>query len=263
MAPKVILITGAAGGIGSATARALVARGHRVALVDVEEEGIERLAADLGSSATAITADVTSLSSMEDAVASTVGAFGRLDVVLANAGIEILGSVQSMTAVDVERVVDVDLLGVWRTVSAALPEIVRNRGYVAVVTSISGVTPGPFNAAYNTAKAGVVAFAKTLRLEVRPDGVAVGIVYFGYVDTATARRSVSHPAMAPIMAKMPKTAQRPVPVERAAAAIVRAIERRSARVVVPRALLVAVLLPEFVQSLTERWLGRDPIRWQD
>jgi len=261
--PKVILITGAAGGIGSATARALVARGHRLALVDVESEEIERLAAELGLSVVAVTADLTDLASMESAVASTVAAFGRLDVVLANAGIEILGPVASMSPADVERVVNIDLLGVWRTVRAALPEIARNRGYIAVVTSISGVTPGPFNAAYNAAKAGVVAFAKTLRLEVRANGVAVGIVYFGYVDTETARRSVTHPAMAPIMAKMPRRAREPVPVERAAAAIARAIERRSARVVVPRSLLVAVLLPEFVQSLTERWLGRDAIPWRD
>ncbi len=262
MTALVVLLTGAAGGIGVATARALVARGHRVALVDVERAGLDRLAAEFGSNAVAVVADVTDLATMENAVVATVGAFGRLDVVLANAGIEILGPVVSMPAADVERVVEVDLLGVWRTVRASLPEIIRNRGYVAVVTSISGVTPGPFNAAYNAAKAGVVAFAKTLRLELRSDGAAVGIIYFGYVDTETARRSVAHPAMAPILARLPKRARQPVPVERAAAAIVRAIERRSRRVVVPRSLTLGVFLPELVQSVSERWLGRDQIQWR-
>ena len=263
MTPLAILITGAAGGIGAAAARALVARGHRVALVDVDRPGIEGLAAELGSGAVAIVADVTDLASMERAVTNAVRAFGRLDAVVANAGIETLGAVAAMSEVDVRRVIDVDLLGVWRTVRAALSEIVRNRGYVAVVTSISGVAPGPFNAAYNAAKAGVVAFAKTLRIEVRPDGVAVGIVYFGYVDTATARRAVSHPAMAPIMAKMPGRIRAPVPVEDAANAIVTAIERRARRVVVPRSLSLAVLLPELVQSLSERLLGRADVRWRD
>lgn len=138
--------------------------------------------------------------------------------------------------------IEVNLLGVWRTVRASLPEIISSRGYVAVVTSISGVTPGPFNAAYNAAKAGVVAFAKTLRLELRSHGAAVGIIYFGYVDTETARRSSGHPAMAPIMARMPKRTREPVPVEHAAGAIVRAVERRSRRVVTPRSLTLGVPL---------------------
>ena len=107
------------------------------------------------------------------------------------------------------------------------------------------------------------AFAKTLRLELRPDGAAVGIIYFGYVDTETARRSVAHPAIAPIMAKLPRRAREPVPVERAATAIVRAIERRSRRVVTPRSLTLSVLVPELVQSLSERWLGRDDIHWRE
>jgi len=259
----VVLFTGAAGGIGAVTARELVARGHRVALADVERAGIDRLAAEFGPNAVAVTADVTDLASMENAVGATVGAFGRLDVVVANAGIEILGPVVAMPAADVERVIEVDLLGVWRTVRASLPEIIRNRGYVAVVTSISGVTPGPFNAAYNAAKAGVIAFAKTLRLELRPEGAAVGIIYFGYVDTETARRSVVHPAMAPIMAKLPRRTREPIPVERAAAAIVRAIETRSRRVVIPRSLTLGVLVPEVVQSLSERWLGRADIQWKE
>jgi NAD(P)-dependent dehydrogenase (short-subunit alcohol dehydrogenase family) len=259
----VVLVTGAAGGIGTATSRALVARGHRVVLVDVERAGIDSLAAEFGPNALAVAADVVDLDAMENAVAATVSAFGRLDVVLANAGIEILGPVVSMPAADVERVIEVDLLGVWRTVRASLPEIIRNRGYVAVVTSISGVTPGPFNAAYNAAKAGVIAFARTLRLELRPDGAAVGIIYFGYVDTETARRSVAHPAMAPIMATLPRRVREPIPVERAAAAIVRAIERRSRRAVTPRSMTLNVLLPELAQSLTERWLGRADIQWRE
>ncbi len=205
-----------------------------MALVDVERAGIDNLAAEFGPNALAVAADMTDLDSMENAVAATIGAFGRLDVVLANAGIEILGPVVAMPAADVERVIEVDLLGVWRTVRASMPEVIRNRGYVAVVTSISGVTPGSFNAAYNAAKAGVVAFAKTLRLELRSHGTAVGTIYFGYVDTETARRSVGHPATAPIMARMPKRTREPVPVEHAAGAIVRAVERRSRRVVTPR-----------------------------
>ena len=263
VAGLVVVVTGAARGIGAEVSRQLVARGARVGLVDVDEEALLALADDLGEGALAVPADVTDLVALDTAVAMAVERFGGLDVVVANAGIEVLGPIESMAPADFDRVVEVDLLGVWRTIRACLPAIERRRGYVIVVTSVAGVTQGPFNAAYSSAKAGVVAIARTLRLEVRSRGVAVGIVYFGYVATETARRSVSHPAMAPIMARMPRRAREPVPVERAAAAIVKAIERRADRVVVPASMTPAVLFPEFAQALGERWLGRGPVRWRE
>ena len=193
---RVVCLTGAAGGIGSQTARRLVEAGHRVALVDIDGAAIRASSSELGEDAFPFEADVTSLDELERAVAATVDRFGRLDAVIANAGIEILGPFDAMPMADVEHVIDVDLLGVWKTVRAALPPIIAARGYVLVVSSVSGATPGPFNAAYNAAKAGVAAMAKTLRLELRARGVRVGIAYFGYVDTATGRRAVEHPAMA-------------------------------------------------------------------
>ena len=200
---------------------------------------------------------------MGAAVDAAVERFGRLDVVVANAGIETLGPVASMARDDAARLIEVDLLGVWTTVRVALPEITRARGYVLLVTSVAAATQGPFNWAYSAAKAGVVALGRTLRLETRGSGVRVGIAYFGYVDTPTARRSVEHPAMAPIMASMPGSMRRPIPVERAAAGLVRAIERRSRRVVVPRSLAVAVELPELTQRLSELALRRVRLRWRE
>ena len=260
---RVVLLTGAAGGIGSQTARRLISAGHRVALVDIDGPGINRLSAQLGDRTLAIQADVTSQTDLERAVAATTERYGRLDAAIANAGIEILGPLGKMPIADVERVIDVDLLGVWKTVRAALPEVIRSRGYILVVSSVSGATPGPFNAAYNAAKAGVAAMAKTLRLEVRRYGVRVGIAYFGYIDTLAGRRAVEHPPMAEVMARAPARMRTPIPVDQAAAAIVRSVERRSPRVVVPRSLAAAIELPELVQSVSERWLGRQPIRWRD
>lgn len=260
---RVVLLTGAAGGIGSITARRLVEGGNRVVLVDIDGSGMQRLSAELGDRALAVKADVTSLADLEGAVSATVERFGRLDAVVANAGVEILGPLGSLPMSEVERLFDVDLLGVWKTVRAALPEVIRSRGYVLVVSSVSGATPGPFNAAYNAAKAGIAAMAKTLRLEVRGGGVRVGVAYFGYVDTAEGRRAVEHPAMAEVMARAPARMRTPVPAEAAATALVRAIERRSSRVVVPRSLWVAIQAPELVQAVAERWLGRRPINWRD
>src|SRR6185369_2128969 len=172
--------------------------------------------------------------------------FGRLDAASANAGIEILGPLGTMPMADVERGIDVNLLGVWKTVRAALPDVIRSRGYILVVSSVSGATPGPFNAAYNAAKAGVAAMAKTLRLEVRGDGVRVGIAYFGYIDTSEGRRAVENPAMADVMARAPARMRSPTPVDHAAVALVRSVERRGSRVVVPRPLATAIEIPERV-----------------
>ena len=177
---RVVLVTGAAGGIGSQTARRLVDGGHRVALVDIDGAAVERLSTELGDLSLAVRADVTSLNDLEHAVAATVDRFGRLDAVIANAGIEILGPLETMPMADVDRVIQVDLLGVWKTLRAALPQVIRSRGYVLVVSSVSAATPGPFNAAYNAAKAGVSAMARTVRLEVRGRGVRVGVAYFGF-----------------------------------------------------------------------------------
>lgn len=263
MPRKVVLLTGDAGGIGSQTARRLVEAGHRVALVDIDGAGTHRLSAELGDHALAIEADVTSYADLERAVAATTERFGRLDAAIANAGIEILGPLGTMSLTEVERVIDVDLLGVWKTVRAALPEVSRAHGYILVVSSVSGATPGPFNAAYNAAKAGVAAMAKTLRFEVRGQGVRVGIAYFGYIDTAEGHRAVEHPAMADVMARAPARMRTPTPVDHAAMALVRSVERRSSRVVVPRSLSAAIEILERVQAVAERWLGRHPIRWRD
>ena len=260
---SVVLLTGAAGGIGSQTARRLVEAGHNVVLVDIDGPGVHRLSAELGDHTLAFQADVTSHTDLERAVAATTERFGRLGAAIANAGIEILGPLGTMPMADVERIIDVDLLGVWKTVRATLPDVIRGRGYILVVSSVSGATPGPFNAAYNAAKAGIAAMAKTVRLEVRGQGVRVGIAYFGYIDTVEGRRAVENPAMADVMARAPARMRTPSPVDHAAIALVRCCRAPHSRVVVPRSLAPAIEIPERVQTISERWLGRGQIRWRD
>ena len=177
--------------------------------------------------------------------------FGQIDAVLANAGIEALGPVASMDPSVADRIVEVDVLGVWRTVRATLPALVASRGYALLVSSLSATSAGPYNAPYNAAKAGVVALAKTLRLEVASTGMEVGVAYFSYIATDTARRAVDDPIMAEVMGRMPAAMLRPIPVAKAAAAVVAGIARRSRRVVVPRSGIASVLFPEMAQRLTE------------
>ena len=252
LAARTILLTGAAQGIGAATARALARRGARLALVDIRAAELRQLAAELGEHSAAFPADITDYAALQGAVASAVERFGGIDAVIANAGVETLGALGEIEPDDFQRVVDVNLVGTWKTVRATLPAVSAGRGYYLIVTSLAAVTHAPFNGAYNAAKSGVVALAKTLRMELRPAGVKVGIAYVTYAETETARRSVEDPRLQALLAEMPGGAPKPMPASRVADAFVRAVERRQRRVLFDRPSAVAVNLPELAQRIGER-----------
>ena len=141
---KVALITGAANGIGAGTARALAHKGARLILTDLEAEPLERLADELGhDNVVTSVCDVCDLDSMEAAVAAGVERFGGIDLVLANAGIASYGSVLGVDPEAFRRVIDVNLIGVFHTVRAALPSVIERRGYILVVSSLAAYAPAP------------------------------------------------------------------------------------------------------------------------
>jgi NAD(P)-dependent dehydrogenase (short-subunit alcohol dehydrogenase family) len=139
---RTILITGAAKGIGADAARRAGRGGARLALVDRDQEGVDRVAEELG--ATHVAADVTDPQAIQAAVDTTVEQFGGLDVVIANAGISgTPAPVATIDPAEFEDVIEVNLLGVWRTVRAALPHVVERRGYVLPIASVAAIVPGP------------------------------------------------------------------------------------------------------------------------
>lgn len=232
---KAVLVTGGAQGIGAQVARQLVGYGARVAVVDRDAEAARRLVAELGDSATAIEADVTSAESMLAACATAADHFGGLDVVVANAGIP--GPAATIAAVDPadwRRVIDVNLIGVFHTVHATLPHLRRRRGYLMAVASIGAVIPGPTVSGYMAAKAGVDSLVRSLRVELGGTAVKVGIAYFGLVDTGLARELLDHSGMGAVMKTMPAMVGQPIPVDQAASAITSGIARRARRVYAPR-----------------------------
>jgi NAD(P)-dependent dehydrogenase (short-subunit alcohol dehydrogenase family) len=257
---RVVFLTGGAQGIGAATARALVVAGASVALLDVDGAKASTVAASLGNRALALEADITDSGQLDRAVAATVDRFGGIDAVIVNAGIEILGGVGDMDPEAFQRVIDVDLVGSWRTIRATLPAVAERKGYYLVVASLAAVAHAPFNAAYSAAKAGLVALAKTMRLELAPRGVAVGIAYLTYVDTETARRAVEDPRLQALFASLPRLKPRPMTVERVAHSYVRAIAARQRRLLFGRSSVVAVHLPELATALGERIMRRPMAR---
>lgn len=239
---KVVLITGAARGIGAETARTLIAHGALVALVDSNGPAVKQTAADLGERAVGIEADVRDMTSVEEAVRATVEQFGGVDVVVANAGIcGPSAPVSTVAPAAFEAVVDVNLLGVWRTVRAALPQVIERRGYVLCIASIAAAIPMPTMAAYGASKAGVDAFGRALRLELAPRGVGVGVAWFGGVDTDMLREMREATWMDQLLQALPGPLGRMATVEEVATAVVGGIRGRRKNVYAPRWVLGILL----------------------
>ncbi len=254
----VVLITGAARGIGAATAERLHARGARVVLVDVDEPALETLCERLGARAAWAAADVTDAEAMERSVALAVERFGGIDVAIANAGIGHVGTLAGSPPQAIERTIAVNLLGTWRTDRAVLDQVIARRGYLLNIASLAAAAHTPANGAYAAAKAGVEALSDAMRIELAHTGARVGCAYFGYVDTELERESVAHPEIQALQRTLPGFVRRAVPVATAVDAIERGVQRRAARVWAPRYVGVALALRGVIQPLSEWRAMRDP-----
>jgi len=246
-----VLVTGAGRGIGAEVSRRLAARGARVALLDLDAAAVESVAAECPGSI-ALVADVTDAAALGAAVDEAVARLGGLEVVLANAGIATVGMVRSIDPVAFERTIEINLLGVWRTVRACLPYVIERRGYILPTASLAAAAHSPGMAAYAASKAGVEAFADCLRAEVAHLGVSVGCAYFSFIDTPMVRGADATAVVASMKAKLKGPLARSYPVADAAEAVVRGIERRSRRVVAPGWVRGMLLARDVLQPLSER-----------
>ncbi|HEY3960145.1 MAG TPA: short-chain dehydrogenase/reductase [Solirubrobacteraceae bacterium] len=254
---RTVFITGAARGIGAATARRLHSKGANVALVGLEPGRLEELAAQLGERAVAFEVDVTDYDALCRAVRATVERFGALDVAIANAGVQFNGALATTPVEQIERTLAVNLLGVWRTDRAVIEHIVARRGYLLNISSLSAIAHAPMLGAYSTAKAGVEALSDALRLETFPSGARVGCAYFGFIDTDLVRGGFAGPAGQAARGQMPGFIGRPAPLSKAIDAIEAGIERRAARIWAPRWVGPMLALRGLVQPIMERSVERD------
>jgi NAD(P)-dependent dehydrogenase (short-subunit alcohol dehydrogenase family) len=255
VAGKVVLVTGAARGLGLEAAQRLHALGASVALVGLEPSELERRAAELGDRAWWYEADVTDLEAMRSAVAVAAEHFGGLDVVIANAGVAANGTVASIDPAAFDRTIEVNLLGVFRTVRAALPHVTARRGYVLVVSSASALVHTPMMAAYTASKAGVEAFADALRLEVAHTGTRVGVAYFSFIDTDMVQRGFDRPSAKLGQEKLGGPFSQWAPVSDVGDAIVVGVGTRARHIMVPKSLRPVLYLRSALQPLIE-WRTR-------
>jgi NAD(P)-dependent dehydrogenase (short-subunit alcohol dehydrogenase family) len=256
---KVVLITGAARGIGAETARQAKARGARLALVGLEPERLQALQRELGDGHAWAECDVTNQGSLERAVATCVDALGALDVVVANAGVASHGTVAVTPMEALARTVDVNLTGVMRTVSVTLPHVTERRGYYLLVSSAAAIRASPGLAAYSATKAGVEFFGSALRLEVAHKGVAVGIAHPCWIDTDMVRDAKDDlPSFRDMLTKLPYPFGSVTSVETCGRAFVDAMVQRQRTVFVPKALAPFAKLRQFLSGpMGDRVLLRD------
>ena len=257
---KVALVTGAARGIGFETSKALVSRGASVVVVDLDAAACDAAAAQLHDSrALGVAADVTDRGALQQAVAATVERFGGLDVVVANAGIASRAATfRAMSSEGFDRVIDVNLMGVVRTVEAALPEIVRRRGHVVVVASVYAFGNGLGAMPYAISKAGVEQFGRALRLELIPHGASASVAYFGFIDTEMVRRMVdADPIVDSVLDTYPKVLIKRLHPRVAGEAIVGGIERRAPRIIRPRRWAALSVLRGIIGPLQDLQAERD------
>jgi hypothetical protein len=256
VAGKVVLVTGPARGIGEALARSLAGRGARLSLVGMEPERLQSLAAALGPAHACFRCDVTDQAGLEAAVAGTVAALGGIDIVVANAGIASFGTVATTPVAAQARVIEVNLLGVLRTVVATLPHVVARRGYYLLISSAAALVAAPALAAYSAAKSGVEHLGNVLRLELADRGVDVGVAHPGWIDTDLVRDARAElTAYDRLITRFPPPFSIVTSVDRCVAALVDAIARRRRKVFVPRSLaLVSALRPLVTSAIAERYL---------
>jgi NAD(P)-dependent dehydrogenase (short-subunit alcohol dehydrogenase family) len=227
---QVVVVTGAARGVGELLARRLSARGAEVALVGLEPDGLKRVSDSLRTRSAHWHADVTDHEAMAQVAAEVKGHFGRVDVVVANAGVATGGPLADSDPVAWRRVIEVNLIGGAVTARAFMPQLIESRGYFLQVASLAAITPAPMMSAYCSSKSGVEAFAHCLRAEVGHKGVKVGVGYLSWTDTDMVLGADEDEVMRELRTRLPWPTNRTYPLGPAIERILAGIERRSAHV---------------------------------
>ncbi|BCL28435.1 SDR family oxidoreductase [Streptomyces aurantiacus] len=227
---QVAVVTGAARGVGELLARKLSARGATVALVGLEPEVLKGVAERLHGESGHWYADVTDHEAMAEVAREVKARFGKVDIVVANAGVANGGPFVDSDPEAWRRVIEVNLIGSAVTARAFLPALLESRGYLLQIASLAAITPAPMMTAYCASKSGVEAYAHSLRAEVGYKGVRVGVGYLSWTDTDMVRGSDQDDVMRELRGRLPWPTNKTYPLGPAVDRLVAGIERRSSHV---------------------------------
>jgi 3-hydroxybutyrate dehydrogenase len=195
MKNKVVLITGAAGGIGRAMAKRFVAEGARVAIADLNGEQAKITAAELGGATLPVTMDVTDEASVNAGVAKVVQHWGTVDVLISNAGVQIVHRTEDFPFLEWKKMLAIHLDGAFLTTKACLPHMYRQKsGSVILMGSVHSKLASPLKSAYVTAKHGLIGLARTLAKEGAEYGVRANVICPGFVKTPLVEKQIPEQA---------------------------------------------------------------------
>ncbi len=184
---KTALITGGSKGIGLGIAESLIKEGMNVAVTSRSKEAIDEAAARLNQAgpgkAIGIAADVRNLGAQQTTVERILREWGRLDVLVANAGLGHFGSIESLTPTQWQDTIDTNLTGVFNSVKASIPALKESEGYIITIASLAGTNFFAGGSAYNASKFGLVGFTQAIMLDLRHHGVKVSTIMPGSVAT--------------------------------------------------------------------------------
>ena len=227
---RVAVVTGAARGIGAALAYRLARAGANVALLGLEPELLAETAKGLPGDPSCWEVDVTDQAALLAAAEGVAERHGRVDVVVANAGLGNGGWFTETPAAMHSRIIEVNLLGSIATARAFLLALQETRGYLLQIASAAALVPAPLMTAYCASKSGVEAYAHALRAEVARDGIGVGVAYLSWTDTDMVRTADEDPFLRSMRAQMPWPANKTGALDPAADRLMAGILRRSAHV---------------------------------
>ena len=227
---RVVLITGGAGGIGSAVARQVLAKGGIPAAVDLDGPALRDLSSELGTRGLALAANVTDRQSMDEVVQTILHRFDRIDVAAVNAGIAgAQKTIRKLSSDEAENILNVNIHGAYNTISATMEQIIASRGHIIGSCSVASFLPWPLAGAYGASKAALESLMRTLRAELCYTGATAGSVYFGHIATPMMDPSRLTPAAKEYMSGQPKFLTKQISADQAATAVIRGIEGRRVR----------------------------------
>jgi NAD(P)-dependent dehydrogenase (short-subunit alcohol dehydrogenase family) len=262
---QVVVVTGAARGLGALLATGIASRGGRVALLGLEPAELERTAASCGNGARWWEADITDDDALATVAKEIIAHFGRIDVVIANAGIATGGPVEYSDPRTFNRVIEVNLLGSVSTARAFVPALRESKGYYFQVASLAALCAAPMMAAYCASKAGVEAFAHSLRAETAHHGVRVGIGYLSWTDTDMVRGADENDALREMRAGLPFPSNRTYPLEPTTERLIDGIARRRPHVYgqrwLPGLQAARALLPAIITRHARRVMAGHERSW--
>jgi dihydroanticapsin dehydrogenase len=184
LAGKVTIVTGAGSGIGRATAIRFAEEGARVTCVDITRDAVEATAADIGDQARAVAADVSDPAAVRRYTDETVDAWGRLDAVFNNAGVNLPGIFHEVDDATIDRTLAVNVKGVMYGCRAAIPHLLRGGGGSLINTSsVNGLVAEPFLAVYAASKGAIIMLSKGIALDYAKQGIRCNAIAPGWVDT--------------------------------------------------------------------------------